>query len=291
MSGSFIEPDIQHQERYREYLSRCAQKTSDYSFANIYGWAEEYGLTWRFDEHCVWIRQTRPDPVYWAPVGDWERMDWERCDLLRPGVTIIRVPEALAMPLRESLGSRLELAPEREHWDYVYRVADMVALDSGRLRKKRELLEEFQRSYEYLYLPMGAECVEEVLEMQEQWCTWHECDDSEALIAENQAIARVVQQWDNMEGLLGASLHVQGEMVAYTVAEELDPDTLVVHFEKGRSEFTGVYQAINQMFLEDKGQGYTYVNREQDLGDAGLRKSKLSYDPPKFIKKYEVRVV
>jgi hypothetical protein len=62
----------------------------------------------------------------------------------------------------------------------------------------------------------------------------------------------------------------------------------VIHFEKGNHEYKGVYQAINQMFLEHSENNFEFVNREQDLGDEGLRKAKLSYNPVDFIKKYRV---
>lgn len=77
-------------------------------------------------------------------------------------------------------------------------------------------------------------------------------------------------------------------MIAYTVAEALDETSVVIHFEKGCPHFKGVYQAINQIFLEQCCQGYEIVNREQDLGDLGLRKAKLSYNPVGFLEKYTV---
>ena len=77
-------------------------------------------------------------------------------------------------------------------------------------------------------------------------------------------------------------------MAGYTIGESLSDDTLVIHFEKGNQDYKGVYQAINQMFLEQSGGRHQIVNREQDLGDEGLRKAKLSYNPFGFVKKYRI---
>jgi len=81
---------------------------------------------------------------------------------------------------------------------------------------------------------------------------------------------------------------VDGAMVAYTVAEKLTEDSMVIHFEKGDTQYKGVYQAINQMFLAHSASQYKFVNREQDLNDEGLRKAKLSYHPVEFVFKYRV---
>ncbi len=127
--------------------------------------------------------------------------------------------------------------------------------------------------------------------MQLEWCQWREAECDTTLKAENRAIARVVKDWDRLTNLLGGAVRVDGRMIAYTVAEALDDSMLVIHFEKGHTGFKGVYQAINQMFLENQGRDFQYVNREQDLGDEGLRKAKLSYNPVGFQQKYEVELL
>ena len=106
------------------------------------------------------------------------------------------------------------------------------------------------------------------------------------LSAENRVIEKVLKNWSGLKGVSGGALLVNDDIVAYTVAEMLGADTLVIHFEKGNPDYKGVYQAINQMFLERFGNPDILVNREQDLDDKGLRKAKISYHPVDYLKKF-----
>jgi hypothetical protein len=290
MRDGFEAISLARREEYLERLARCPQKVSDYSFGNLWGWAEEYGLSWRFGESHVWILQTKPREVFWAPIGPWSDVDWNACPCLSQGLDFIRVPERLCEIWGESMPDRVQRAEAREHFDYVYSVPDLIELRGNKFHKKKNLLGQFQRSYDYEYKPLTPDCVEDTLEMQRQWFSWRDPKESGALLAENTAIVRVLQSWDRMPGLCGGAIRVDGEMIAYTVAEALTPEMLVIHFEKGRPGYKGVYQAINQLFLADAGANYALVNREQDLGDEGLRKAKLSYNPCDFLRKCIVTV-
>ncbi len=288
MNREYKPLSLEGREEYLARLAGCPQKVSDYSFANLWGWCEEYGLEWSFGDSHVWLRQTKPDIVYWAPVGPWETVDWSRCPTLTKGGSFIRVPERLAGIWSAALPGRVESSEAREHWDYVYSVDELVKLSGNRFHKKKNLLSQFTKNYGFDYRPLTADCIEEVLEMQLEWSMWREAEGDATLRAENRAISRVVKDWDRLPNLLGGAIRVEGRVVAYTVAEPLDDTMLVIHFEKGHTGFKGVYQAINQMFLANLDKPYTLVNREQDLGDEGLRKAKLSYNPVDFLKKCAV---
>ena len=275
---------LRRAEEYAALLAATPARASDYSFINLWGWAETYGLTWKFSDGLCWIRQERPAPALWAPVGPWDCIAWRR--ELIPDARLIRVPGPLAERLAGDLGAQVLEA--REHWDYLYCVRELVELSGNRFHKKKNLLNQFRKLYDWTYSPLTADCVEQALELQDAWCLWRDCESDCTLVQENEAIYRVLTNWDRLPGLIGGALRVEGRMVAYTVAEALDPDTLVIHFEKGHPEFKGVYQAVNQTFLEREAQLYRLVNREQDLGDEGLRKAKLSYNPVDFMKKCEV---
>jgi len=293
MTLQFESVNLDRQKEYHEALEGCPQLlTSDFSFANIFGWAEHYGLEWAFHKGLCFIRQTNPEPVYWAPIGQWEDYDWASCCAMRESAHFTRVPEALARLWSISFGNKIMIEENRDHWDYIYSVEELIALKGKKFHKKKNLVNQFKKKYLYQYEPMSSECVEEVLEMQDEWYKWYEENNpSEALKAENHAITRVLHNIDQIDGLMGATLRVEGKVIAYTVAEPLCDDSIVIHFEKGDVRYKGVYQAINQMFLENGAAEYINVNREQDLGDEGLRKAKLSYNPSMFLKKFEATIL
>ncbi|MGE4506912.1 MAG: hypothetical protein AB7D51_16320, partial [Desulfovibrionaceae bacterium] len=114
---------LDRQDEYHKILASCPQLvTSDFALANVFGWAEPYGLEWAFAEGLVWIRQTKPETVCWAPIGPWCDYDWNNCPLLPAVGRFTRIPECLAMLWRQIFGPRMRLEECREHWDYVYKV-------------------------------------------------------------------------------------------------------------------------------------------------------------------------
>ncbi len=283
---------LERQDDYLRHLSRCGQIASDYSFINLWGWGEEYGLQWAWQDDLVWIRQQDPQPALWAPVGDWQQTDWPaalaaaKADADR----IIRIPEGLIDILRRDDALSITAEETREHWDYLYSIEDLIELKGNRFHKKKNLLNQFLKSYEYTYLPFGPDMIDHAMAMQEDWCAWRDCEGVETLASENEAIARVLDAAQHLQAITGGALIVKGIIAAYTIAEIMPDNSLVIHFEKGCPDYKGSYQAINQIFLTKLPKGPTIVNREQDIGDEGLRKAKLSYNPVDFIKKYQIRL-
>jgi hypothetical protein len=77
---------------------------------------------------------------------------------------------------------------------------------------------------------------------------------------------------------------------AFTCGELLNAATAVIHLEKANPEIGGLYAAINQQFCQQAWAGVDFINREQDLGEPGLRKAKLSYHPQRLVEKFRVRL-
>lgn len=290
MAG-FEPVSLEGQGRYRELLGASGITASDYSFVNLWGWAAEYGLQWSFEEGLVWIRQTLPAPLYWSPVGGLAGVDWKRAfdDPGKRGVTFTRVPEGLAGVWARELSGLVEVREDRGNWDYLYSVPELVALAGNRFHKKKNLVNQFRKKYPSEYVDLGPGLIGLTRDMQEKWCVWRDCESSLTLSAENRVIDRVLGAWEALQNILGGAIMSEGRLVAFCIAEAFAPDTLIIHFEKGFTEYTGVYQAMNRMFLEAHRE-FAIANREQDLDEEGLRQAKLSYHPVGFVRKCRVDV-
>jgi len=290
MAMEFIPIEIERQADYLDKLALCSQVASDYSFINLWGWRDAHGLEWAWHADLVWIRQTKPHPLLWAPVGSWEGADWPRLwhTLRLAGNRMIRIPQQLAAVWQTALSEMPSLEESRDHWDYLYDRNELIELRGNKFHKKKNLVNQFKKKYDYAYLPFGTAMVDQARGMQEDWCTWRDCESHETLAAENEVITKVLDNWHYLTGIAGGALQVDDRLAAYTIAEQLPDGSTVIHFEKGDPEYKGSYQAINQMFLQNDPGIYTLVNREQDLGNDGLRKAKLSYHPVDFVRKYRI---
>ncbi|MFC1798665.1 DUF2156 domain-containing protein [Thermodesulfobacteriota bacterium] len=291
MSLAFEPITLERQQHYLARLRTCPQISSDYSFVNLWAWADTYGLRWAWDANLVWLKQTRPQELYWAPIGPWETIVWENVlqRLLTDCNTFFRIPEKLLRLWRNMSEIHFDVDDVRGHWDYLYNAEQLKSLTGNRFHKKKNLLNQFKKKYDYRYEPLRAETIPLATDMQTDWCEWRDCESSETLSAENQAIETIFNSWGKLEGLTGGTLVVDKTIAAYTVAEILTDETILIHFEKANPFYKGGYQAINQIFLAQTPEAFTLVNREQDLDDEGLRRAKLSYHPVDFIRKYTVR--
>ena len=283
--------DLARIAEYDALWASTPSRSIDYSLVNLWGWADYFGLSWRFSGGLCWVRQMHPAPCQWAPVGPWARIDWAQLPELAEGAQLARVPEVLANLLDQRLPGRVLIEEDRNHWEYLYDIGDMSRLPGNRYHRKRNHVNAYIRAYgEPDYRPLDVDVIEDILALSEEWCRWHECADSPALAAENEAINQVIAHWEAFPHLLGGALYAENQIVAFAVGEALDPGTAGVHFEKGRHGYRGVYQMVNCCFARSREADAALLNRAQDLGEEGLRKAKQSYLPVDFLRKYTVRV-
>ena len=75
---------------------------------------------------------------------------------------------------------------------------------------------------------------------------------------------------------------------AFSVADRLNPRTALVHVEKANPDIPELYALVNQQLAEHALADVDWINREQDLGEPGLRKAKQSYHPDHLVEKFRL---
>jgi uncharacterized protein len=180
---------------------------------------------------------------------------------------------------------KYEILEDRDNSDYVYLCEELINLPGNRFHKKKNLLNQFLKKNDFQYEGVGPELVEKILELQENWCEIKRCEEDTALLDEDRAVFEALRHMDVLQ-FRGGAIVVDGKVAAFSLGEMLNPDTAVIHIEKGDPAITGIYAAMNKLFCENAWSHAKFINREQDLGIEGLRKAKLSYNPHHIVTKY-----
>ena len=176
---------------------------------------------------------------------------------------------------------RYERDPNND--DYVYSTYDLINLEGKKYHQKRNHINRFLKNYEYTYESIDDSNIEECIAAEIEWLKGKEPDRS--LQDEKIAIMEALNNFDQL-GLKGGALRIDGKIQAFSIGDLLNPEMVVIHFEKANTEYHGSYAMINQQFAANCWKDIPYINREEDMGIPGLRKAKRSYHPIKMVEKY-----
>jgi hypothetical protein len=182
----------------------------------------------------------------------------------------------------------MNYVPDRNHFEYVYRSADLASLPGKDYLKIRHQVKKFRRNCTNAVEPITRENREEVKRFLIEWCEWKGCENDPVLAHEKDAVFFAIDHFLELD-LSGLIIRVYGKIGAMSLFERLNSDTALVHFEKGLPDCEGIYKAINAETAAVLKAKYTYINRESDLGVAGLREAKLRYHPHHMVEVYSLK--
>ena len=193
------------------------------------------------------------------------------------------------LELLRSRWSNLTVEENRDWYDYLYESRDIVEFAGRKYAAQRNHIHRFERDCpDWSFERMTADHVEEVRSFYRGFLQ-ERTKEGETAQAEVGEIFEVLDHFDEY-AFLGGILRVEGKIVGISMGE-IVRDTLYVHIEKADVQYSGVYQKLVNCFAREfVTDEVRYINREEDVGDPGLRKSKLSYNPITLQEKYTVRV-
>lgn len=270
------------------------------NFTNIFAWSKvnKKRVARMNDYLVVKVNVGSHKPFYFYPAGMGDikpvieamKQDAANCEheFILDGLS----PENIA-ELDQLFPKSFKYKRIRDNFDYVYLLEKMVSLSGKKLSAKRNHINNFKRNNEWSFERITTENLDECWQMNKQWCIDNDCNGSDELASEACAVRACFDNFVELE-LEGGLIRAGGKIIAYTMGEILNSDTYVIHVEKAYGEIQGSYAMINREFAEatkERHPHLIYVNREEDVGDKGLRRAKKSYYPEKMEEKHMAKFI
>lgn len=178
---------------------------------------------------------------------------------------------------------------DRDYTDYIYDRDALASLAGKRLQPKRNHVNKFVKAYpDYVFRSITPDIIPLCRELEVKWKETKKGDEEDADYEnERRSMNFVFDHWDELDAI-GGCIFVGGKLVAFTFGAKINDTTFDVCVEKADTEYDGAYAVINRDFVRSLPENFRLINREEDLGIAGLRQAKLSYQPSILLHKYTV---
>ena len=292
---NFSDLKLEDQGFLSSFLARYPQPLTGYTFATLAAWRPFFFYRWALAEPETLLISCRLDPTLQThllqPVG-----------LMPQSVTrkLIRAAAALAYPLKmigvsnsfvERNPSFLKLFTSHEDRavsNYLYSAAALATLAGRKYSKKRNLLAQASGLYSWTVQSLSSASTDLCFQVIDSIAREEQPQMEGMLARELAALKCTLKHFDefSQQGLL---ISVEGRPVAFSIYEPINPKTVAVHFERALRSYKGLFQVINwETAKVVANQGFEFINREEDLGDKGLRNAKMSYHPVEIIPAHEL---
>ena len=279
-----------------EYFKYKISRTSDYTVGALYMWRDFYNTSFTiYDDMLLFKVKFLNRTAFTLPIGNGslaKAMDAikEYCHVNEIPLWFCTMPEEALPVLVNEFQGNIPSPPNRDWADYLYNASDLAEMVGRRYSGQRNHINKFKKLYpDYNYQRITSENLPRVINFLLDYAKNR---GKEASLAQEE-LSRTLELMPYLDTfkLPGGFIEVDGNIAAMSVGEVVN-DTLYSHIEKANRDYEGSYQMIVKEFSGDMmaSYGIKYINREEDVGDEGLRTSKLSYHPIQLLDKYCVIV-
>jgi hypothetical protein len=290
---------LENKEEIKYYLKMANSSFCDLCFVDMFIWKDQFNTQFCIKDGYLFLKaESFPDrtPIYISPVGEGNfiksvRYIFEDARERRIPLIITCLSDEQKDELKRSFPEQILIEELRNSADYLYRSEDLISLKGNKFHSKKNHINHFKKTYEnrWKYEEIRLENIREVMDYYRKWQKQNEDKKQSLLQGEERAIQLAFEHFTELN-LRGGLLRLDGNVIAFTLGAQSTDDMFVIQIEKADSHISGAYQMINQQFAETNCQDVLWINREEDLGIEGLRKSKLSYHPASLKMKYTAKL-
>lgn len=272
-------------------------EASDMLFGNLYIWHFSRDISYAILNDCLVIKTKFPNekyPFIFYPLGLGDRqktikdvMDYFLSNNMKFAIKSLEPYQKYE--LEKNMPNIFDISPNRDRFDYIYNVSDLINLNGRKLHSKKNHLNKFLNLYpNFVYERIDSSNAIDVFESYVEWFNKNP-NITDGLRNEFVGIESTLRNF-NLLDMKGGVIKIDNKIAAFTLGEQINSNSVVIHIEKANTFYEGIYQAINQQFLCNEWNEMEFVNREEDLGIEGLRRAKMTYNPIRFVEKFEARL-
>ena len=277
-------------ERQRRHKVRMSDKTP----GSVLLWFAEYDVEFAVagDAVIFYSKTGENEKSYYFPIGKNKktaiRMLAEHIRENGGCASIAAIGEGtLAKISREMF--IVEAHASRDAADYIYLKSEFENPAGRKHHKRKNLINRFMSEYPNAHFEvLTPNNLAKAREYYEDYCRRNP-ESSSIDSMEYRAVSALFDNFD-FRYFSGGVLIADGKILGFTIAQ-IYGDTVYVHIEKAEKDIPGAYQTLNRAYLltiDDP--EIKYVNREEDMGLPGLRRSKMAYCPAWLEYKYKLKV-
>lgn len=274
---------------FEHYIARRKSMSCEYNFTNLYCWQQSCQTQWTEYDHHLFVWYER-EALMLMPMGDFlppETLAKILSDTTTDGRnwSIYDVPSEY-LELYPETAELFNINAHEAEFDYIYQTDTLVNFSGKKLRKKRNLIKQFYRNYpEHRIIPLSTDTHADCLTLAAR--INHPIPE---LAAEMQALEYFFAAFDELDGF-GTAIYVEDKLIGFSAISQLNAETSCEHFEKIDHAYKGAAQTLVNATAKQLTPDTIYLNREQDMGIAGLRHAKRSYDPKLILKRYSLQAL
>ena len=286
----FYTPILEDKKLLARYYENVPYMNCELDFANFFLWSEHYGTKYAVaDNMLVFVSEYDGKRYVAMPIGAGDRkkaIEDVAKDFKKDGYDLYLncITADMFNEIEKMFPGCFEITYNRDMADYVYTVEKLAYLKGKRLHGKRNHIANFMKENDWQYENITDENTPECMEMAQQWRIMNGCESNPEKSYELCVTMRALTLRKEL-GLIGGLIRANGRVVAFTLGSPAGGDAFDIHIEKAFADVQGAYPMINQQFVVNNLLDYKYVNREEDMGEEGLRKAKLSYYPDILLEK------
>jgi len=274
-----------------EYFKIEGSFVCEHTMGVLYMWGDRLNYEYCIHDGLLYLRtDRRGERTFYMPIGKGDK----RGSL--PKIAACAKEQNMRLTFFAGSNEDLEMLGEafpdmkvnEAPGDYIYLSSDLINLSGKKFHSKRNHISRFLRENEsYVLKDIDEQSIPRLQAFLEGFYMTRE-KLQPLFYAEKRYVENVLANYFKLD-LLGAYLEVDGKVAGFAIGEKRN-NILFVHIEKAYVEINGAYAMLNREFAARFASDVEYINREDDAGDEGLRKAKLSYNPVMMAPKYLVKI-